>query len=131
MLLQQVQRGKSALAAFLFRVGASLISLNTPLSLDAMRQAEANDSYVSGIVALHLGEVIDHNLESFLDDIAVKLMGSELLMDINYRVVGFRPDGTLLLCVTGDASEIIALSSAGEEDYEAEDSQERNTHGRI
>jgi hypothetical protein len=114
--LWQVQRGKSALAVFLFRLGASLISANTPLSLDAMRQAVEKDTYVSGIVAIDLGDVIDHDLESFLDDIALKLTGSELLIDIDYTIVGLRPDGALLLRVTGDASEIIDREGDEEEE---------------
>lgn len=54
--------------------------------------------------SVSLGEIIDRDLEGFLDLLA-ELVGKPLLMDINYGVQAVNPDGTLLLWVTGDTSE--------------------------
>lgn len=50
-----------------------------------------------------LGEIIDRDLEGFLDFLA-ELVGHPLLMDINYGVQALNPDGSLCLWVTGDVS---------------------------
>ena len=55
-------------------------------------------------IALDLDEVIGLDLEGFLDLISVRAVGNELLMDIDYRIIGIQPDGSLLLAVTGDSS---------------------------
>lgn len=54
---------------------------------------------VKEVVRVNLGEIIERGLESFLDLLAEKT-GHELLMDINYKIVGHESD-TLLIEVTG------------------------------
>lgn len=65
------------------------------------------DNYVEGYVMVHISDLIDNNLEGFLDIISEKLVGSDLLMDINYEIVGYRESNTLILKVSGDVSNII------------------------
>ena len=54
--------------------------------------------------------MIDNNYEGFLDFISEKLVGSNLLMDVNYEVVAQAKKmfpNELILEVTGDVSTII------------------------
>jgi hypothetical protein len=64
--------------------------------------------YITGTVAIDLGDVIDGDLEAFLDLLSEALTGSGLLMDINYRLVGVDDDHTMRLEVTGDPQQIQA-----------------------
>lgn len=58
-------------------------------------------------VTVELSEIIDRNLEHFLDLLSVRATGNPLLMDIDYTVVG--TDGeSIKIKVTGDAAEIEA-----------------------
>jgi hypothetical protein len=59
---------------------------------------------VTGIVKVTLQEVINTDAEGFLDRLGEELVGSSLLMDISYEVVG-NNGNTLLIQVTGDPSE--------------------------
>ena len=63
---------------------------------------------IHGFVRVHLSDVIDNDLEGFLDILSEKLTGSLLLMDINYNI-DHTEDDDLILYVTGDASEIIEI----------------------
>jgi hypothetical protein len=77
-----------------------------PLSPAAMRASVLRGEYVSGVVAIDLGDIIDHDLEWFLDELSRLLTGSELLMNHTYPVVG--SDGeSLWLKVEGDASMVV------------------------
>lgn len=61
---------------------------------------------VSGIVRVDLHEIIDTDLEGFIDLCSERLVGSTLLMDVNYRIVGVEGE-TLLIDVSGDPSMVV------------------------
>lgn len=82
-----------------------------PLSRKEMCVEVRHGNYVSGVVAVHLGDIIDHDHEWLLDECATLLTGSELLMDITFEVVGHHGD-TLWLRVSGDASEVVNADDA-------------------
>ncbi len=75
--------------------------LDEPLTKDAMDK----DGWVKGVVAVDIGDIATGNYELFLDLLSERLVGNELLMDIQYRVVGHSAD-VLHIEVTGDASEV-------------------------
>ncbi|MHB8409557.1 MAG: hypothetical protein ACYDHY_15945 [Acidiferrobacterales bacterium] len=62
---------------------------------------------VNARATIGLSEVIDGNLETFLDEISEDAVGSALLEDISYRLVGFADDATLLIEVQGSVAGII------------------------
>ncbi len=66
------------------------------------------NNYVEGYITVHISDLIDNNLDSFLDIISEKLVGSVLLMDVTYDVVGFEEDNMIVLKVRGDVSNIIS-----------------------
>ena len=80
--------------------------LGKPLTKKAMKVIKNKDNIVEGIISVCLADVIDNDLESFLDEISEKLTGSPLLMDINYSIVGGAGQ-TIFLKVSGDVSEIL------------------------
>lgn len=57
-------------------------------------------------VRVDLCEVIDNDLEGFLDILSERATGGPLLMDISYRVVAVEQDSTLVIEVDGDDSEV-------------------------
>lgn len=77
--------------------------LDKPLSKRQIKAQAKLDphGYVSGVVRVRLSDVIDRDLESFLDLLGDKLVGSALLMDIRYEIVGGKGD-EVFLRVTGD-----------------------------
>ena len=65
------------------------------------------NGYLSGEVAVELNEIIDTDLEGFLDLISEKLVGSSLLTDISYEVSGVGGSYEVVIKVTGDPSLIL------------------------
>lgn len=80
--------------------------LRKPLTLAAVlkRRGKSRGTYVSGVVAVSLEEVVESNQEGFNDVLSERLVGDDVLMDIGYEVVGHRGN-TLHIKVTGDAIE--------------------------
>ena len=68
-----------------------------------------DNNYIKGTVEVHISDLIDHDLEDFLDIISTRLVGDELLSDINYDVVGIHPDdkNIMYMLVSGDVSLIL------------------------
>jgi hypothetical protein len=63
------------------------------------------DGAISGVVKIELSRFIDCNLEGVLDMLSEALTGTQLLMNVNYKVVGHDGD-TLLIEVSGDPEQI-------------------------
>ncbi len=66
-----------------------------------------DNMFVTARATICLSEVIEGNLETFLDEISEDAVGSALLEDISYRLVGFVDDATLLIEVRGSVAGII------------------------
>lgn len=74
---------------------------------DEVRSNLDAEGYVSGEVAVELNEIINSDLEGFLDLISDKLVGSVLLSDISYEASGVSGTGQLVIRVTGDPSDLL------------------------
>ncbi len=72
------------------------------------------NNYVEGYVQVHISTLIDNDLEGFLDIISEELIGSDLLMDINYEVVGVEEGNELIIKVRGDVSAVLETEEEGE-----------------
>lgn len=72
-----------------------------------------DDGWITTIVEVDLSEVIERDLEGFLDLISERATGVEMsrLMQQSWRIVGFKSTGTVLLEVTGDASADLELEA--------------------
>lgn len=76
------------------------------LSKEQMYQMMDENGFIEGIIEIDIHEMINQDLEGFLDLISERLTGSPLLNDSNNEVVG-REGENILLKVTGDASLIL------------------------
>lgn len=80
--------------------------LSEPYTLEELK-ANANDNnIVYGWVSIPLHQVIDTDFESFLDNLSLKLTGTELLSGTNYELV-CNADDNLIFYVEGDVSLIL------------------------
>ncbi len=70
---------------------------------------ESSPMYVSAVISCHISDMIDHDYEQFLDYIAIQMCNNDLLMDIDYEIIGLDTDdkNTVYLLVSGDVSNII------------------------
>ena len=77
-------------------------------SAEEVIESRNKNNYVEGYVQIHISEMIDNDHEAFLDAISEKLVGSDLLMDVSYDVVGLADEpNELILKVSGDVSTIL------------------------
>lgn len=85
--------------------------LTAPLSMKQIVLSTTDDNaYIQGNIVVGLNEIIGLDLDAFLDMLSEKLSGSPLLMDIRCHVIGATNDGSIILHVSGDASEMVELS---------------------
>jgi hypothetical protein len=93
----------------------SIKVLEKPLPLDeAVKLADANNGRLDVVIAVDLGDLIDHDIEG-LNDLADERIidGNGTLSDINYRVVGHVEEragghfltGGVLIRVTAEVNE--------------------------
>lgn len=70
---------------------------------------ESSPMYVSAVISCHISDMIDRDYEQFLDYIAIQMCNNDLLMDIDYEIIGLDTDdkNTVYLLVSGDVSNII------------------------
>lgn len=87
-----------------------LSTLEKPYTESEIRKLRDEDGYIEGCVAVPLSDIINSNFEEFLDLLALKLVGSDLLMAINYNAVGVSDtdggDANIIIKVLGDTSEL-------------------------
>lgn len=81
-------------------------ALSKPLSKRQLRLRQDENGYVTDVVRVDLDDVIVRDREGFLDLLSTRLTGDELLMDIEYNVVGHDGD-TLFIRVSGNVSGIL------------------------
>lgn len=103
--------------------------LETPLSAYEIGARVDADGIVSGLSVLTMSELVNNDLEHHCDVIGNDLVGSPLLMEPTATPVSVRPDGSLIVRLEGDATEIINLfDEAKHAQYEAGRAA-RNTGG--
>ena len=84
--------------------------LTKPLTIEKIYdEIDDENTYIEDNICIDLHTIIDNDLEGFLDIISEKLVGSPLLMDVSYSVVGTTEDGDIILKVSGDVSDIIRM----------------------
>ena len=97
-----------------------LVVMEEPYTIGQMKEAVRGENYgyMTGVVAVDLSEIIEGDLESFLDLLSEKLTDTELLMDVTYEIAGFEENG-LFLKVTGDVSNIVSVDNGDDfDDYD-------------
>lgn len=78
-----------------------------PYTSEEIRLNLDKDGYISGEVAVELNDIINADLEGFLDLISERLIGPSVLADISYEVSGVNGTGQVVIKVTGDPSYLL------------------------
>ena len=87
--------------------------LERPLNEEETRAMWLAQHRIEGVVLVELADVIEWDLDGFLDAISEKL-SDVLVGSIDYEVVGVSPPGTLFVKVT--AGEVLDVWAAGQDD---------------
>lgn len=77
------------------------------LTKELIRRYMDSNNFIHGIVKVEFSDMIDNDLEAFLDCLSEKLTGSPLLMEISYEPVSVCDDGEIYLLVSGDVTEVL------------------------
>jgi hypothetical protein len=79
-------------------------------------QASVSEYRVAGQVEIPLWEIIERDNGEFLDLLSIALIGSELLMDIQYSLIGANTENeTLIFSVEGDVTEHLNVYGDGDD----------------
>ena len=76
------------------------------MTIDDINKQKDEKNYIEGNIIVSLDDILDINIEDFMDILSTKLTGSPLLMDIGYQIIGTQ-NNNLIIHVTGDASSIL------------------------
>lgn len=83
--------------------GAAYKVIEKPFSIKKIRKLTKNgERFLEGVVSVDLSEVVDADLEGFLNILSERLTGSVLLENFSYLAVG-AAENTLHIRVCGDA----------------------------
>jgi len=83
-----------------------MISLFETPTVEKLKEIANSMNYVEVTIALDLEDVIHHNYEGFLNLLSEKAVGSQLLEDISYKLVGSL-DEMLLIEVKGNITALL------------------------
>lgn len=114
---QKTAGGATTIQAALheYQERSKVILRERPLSQKEMRITVRSGEYVSGIVAVPLGDIIDHDSSWLRNRCSLLLSGTELLMDVEVEVVSHKRnvlEDILWLRVSGDASKVVSTNDA-------------------
>ena len=73
--------------------------LKAPLTKKQIIETPGNN--VAGVIEVHLSEMIDRDIEGFLDFLEQQLVEEGLVMEINYNLIGCSDNNIVLLLVSG------------------------------
>lgn len=76
------------------------------LSISEIKEQMDEDHYIHNIVSVNIYNIIDMNFDQFLDHLSILLTGTDILSDINYKMVGI-DDDNILFKVSGNVDLII------------------------
>lgn len=85
-----------------------------PLTAGEIEKIRNEDGYISARVIIELHDIIDNDLEGFLDILSEKLVGDDLLMDIDYKVTGVANENEVVIEVSGDPSASLEVNKSGD-----------------
>lgn len=91
-------------------VPAKSLALDEPLTHDDVLKLADKNGYITGVVRVALSEVIENDIEGFLDILSERLLETDMLSELSYRIVGVEDGRTLLVEVYGHVEELDAES---------------------
>jgi hypothetical protein len=81
----------------------------SPLTTQQIVERLDDQGFITGLVVIDLSSVIDGDLESFLDDLSERLVGSSLGMEIDYTPHSILTDGSIVMSVTLNPSMVLDI----------------------
>ena len=87
--------------------------LREPLTKKEIKEKMDENGYIVGNVLVDTDDMIDNDMEGFLDILSERLTGTPCLIDINYRIVGIvgsedkEHAGLIIMEVQGDTTMIV------------------------
>ena len=81
--------------------------LQRPLTTKELIALKNARDYISCVIAVPQNTFVYHNHEELMDIISSVITGSELMMDISYKVVAIQDNSDFLVQVDGDVSMIL------------------------
>ncbi|KQN96836.1 hypothetical protein [Paenibacillus sp. Leaf72] len=78
-----------------------------PLTLSQIKDRIGANNMIKGIIKVDFNQMLELNLDEFLDLISEKLIGSPLLMDVTYELIAVANVDSVWVKVSGDASFIM------------------------
>lgn len=94
--------------------------LSDPMSMKQLvLSTSENDPYVKGYVLIEPNEMLETDLDGFLDLLSARLTGNICLMDVDYTPVDTTEDGRIVMQVSGDVSDILEISDEMIEELKA------------
>ena len=108
-LAGKVEIRKSGLKVNTMKAGSKVIDITAGRSAEEIIASRDENNYVEGYIQIHISDLIHNDHEGFLSVISEELVGSDLLMDVNYNAVGIADTNELILKVTGDVSLILDM----------------------
>ena len=94
-----------------------LVVLEKPYTLEEIQEHTKDRMWIKGVIKISLNEVINNDLEGFLDIISERLIDSVCLRDIYSQLVGCNPaTGEIYLNVEGDPTDALEWEDEGQEE---------------
>lgn len=84
--------------------------MKIPYTAEELKEKADENGYVEGNVIVPFSNIIDRDLEGFLDLLGEKLVANECLMDISYKAIEVTEDQNVIIWVRGDASEVMEMN---------------------
>jgi hypothetical protein len=91
--------------------------MEKPYTKEQIKELTKDNLWISGIVRMDVSDLIDLDFEGFLDLCSEKLTDADLLMEVDYKIVGFNEEKQeLFMKIEGNPEEILRLYYGDEEE---------------
>ena len=82
----------------------SIKVLEKPYTNKEILEKVDKDGWIKGNIAIEMSDMIDNDLEGFLDLLGEMLIGNCCMMQPNYTPIGVDENGLIILSVEGDVN---------------------------
>lgn len=87
-------------------VPAKSLALGESLTHDEVLKLADKNGYITGVVRVEFSEVIENDIEGFLDILSERLLETDLLSELSCQIVGVEDGRTLLVEAYGHVEDL-------------------------
>lgn len=87
-------------------VPAKNLALSEPLTHDEVLKLADKNGYITGVVRVEFSEVIENDIDGFLDILSERLLETDLLSELSCQIVGVENGNMLLVEVYGHVEDL-------------------------